>query len=226
MDQTVVTATAGRALGSRPSRRLRAEGKLPGVIYGLGKDPLTIAVDYAELRDALKTAAGLNTVIELDVDGGASETVIVRSVQRHPIKRVVTHADFMRVDLSQSIKVKVPIKLVGDASAVTNEGGMVEQKIFEIEVEVSPLNIPDEIEADLSTLTLDRRIAVSDLVFPAGVTSLVSEEISVVTPVISRAAKMGLSEDEEFAEEGADADGEDGDGEGGEAADSSDGGEE
>ncbi len=224
MDQTVVTATAGRALGSRSSRRLRAEGKLPGVVYGLGKDPITIAVDYAELRDALKTDAGLNTILSLDVDGAATETVIVRSVQRHPIKRLVTHADFLRVDPKQSIKLKIPIKLIGEASAVINEGGMVEQKMFEIEVEVSPLNIPDEIEVDLSMLTLDRRIAVSDLVFPDGVTSLVPDEISVVTPVISRAAKMGLSEDEEFAEEGLE--GGEGDGEGGEAADSSDGGEE
>lgn len=222
MDQIVVTATAGRALGSRPSRRLRAEGKLPGVVYGLGKDPLSIALDYAELRDALKTAAGLNTVLELDVDGAATETVIVRSVQRHPIKRVVTHADFLRVDADQKVRVRVPIKLIGDAGAVTNEGGMIEQHLFEVEVEVSPLNIPDEIEADLSAVTFDQGIAVSDLVFPAGVTPLVSEDISVVAPVISRAAKMDLDEEGGPSEDGA-TDGESG---GGEAADSSDGGEE
>ena len=226
MDQTVVTATPGRALGSRPSRRLRAEGKLPGVVYGLGQDPITISVDYIELRDALKTDAGLNTVIQLDVKGGKKETVIVRSVQRDPIKRVVTHADFMRIDAKQLVKVKVPIHLVGDATAVTNEGAMVEQQMFEIEVEVSPLNIPSEIEADLSMLTLDRRIAVSDLVFPEGVVTTVPGEISVVTPVISRAAKLGDELDEdELGEEGVE--GEDGgDGEGADAVDSSEGSEE
>jgi large subunit ribosomal protein L25 len=223
MDQIVVTATAGRALGTRPSRRLRAEGKLPGVVYGLGKDPLSIAVDYAELRDALKTAAGLNTVLELDVDGAATETVIVRSVQRHPIKRVVTHADFLRVDPNQLVRVKVPIKLIGDDSAVTNEGGMVEQHLFEVEVEVSPLDIPDDIEADLSTVTLDRGINVGDLVFPAGVTPLIAEDISVVAPVISRAAKMDLDEEGELGEDGTTEGESGGDGE---AAGSSDGGEE
>jgi len=220
MDQTVVTATADRVLGSRSSRRLRAEGKLPGVVYGLDKAPVTVTVDYAELRDAMKTKAGMNTVISLDVDKLGEETVIVRSVQRDPIKRLVIHADFLRVDPNHLIKVKVPIKLIGDASAVTNEGGMVEQKLFEVEVEVSPLNIPSEIEADLSMLTLDQGIAVSDLVFPPGATSATSLDISVVTPVITRASKMGLDGEEEGDEGGLDAG--DADGEG----DSSSGGEE
>jgi large subunit ribosomal protein L25 len=226
MDQTVVNAIPGRVLGSRPSRRLRAEGKLPGVVYGLGKDPVTIAVDYVELRDALKTDAGLNTVLRLDVEGSSPETVIIRSVQRHPIKRVVIHADFMRVDLDQAVRIKVPIRLIGDPVEVTNEGGLVEQKMFELEVEVSPENIPSEIEVDISALTLDSRIAVGDLTLPEGVVTAVPEEISVVTPVISRASKMGLDDDDELDEEGvegeAGAEGEDGD----ETADSSEGGEE
>ncbi|MEM8926253.1 MAG: 50S ribosomal protein L25 [Actinomycetota bacterium] len=205
MEQTVVSATTGRELGSRPSRRLRAEGKLPGVVYGLGKDPVTVAVEYTDLRDALKTEAGMNTVLQLDVDGGTTETVIVRSVQRHPIRRVVTHADFMRVDPDQKVTVKVPIKLVGDGSAVTNEGGLIEQKMFEIEVLVSPLDIPSEIEADLSTMTMDQRISVADLDLPEGVESAVAEEISVVIPVASRASKMASTDEDEEGVEGGEA---------------------
>jgi large subunit ribosomal protein L25 len=202
MDQTVVTATSGRTLGTRPARRLRAEGKLPGVVYGLGKEPVPVAVDYAELRDALKGESGMNTVLSLDL-GGQSETVIVRSVQRDPLKRVVTHADFLRVDPEVRIRVKVPVKLVGDGSGVTNYGGMIEQKLFELEVEVLPTEIPAEIEADLSIMTLDRRIGVEDLQLPPGVTTSVPGDISVVTPVISRAAKMAargiiIDEDEEL----------------------------
>lgn len=207
MDQTVVTATTGRAQGTRPSRRLRAEGKLPAVIYGLGQDPIPVTVDYAELRDALKTDAGLNTIISLDVEGSSSETVIVRSVQRHPIRREVTHADFMRVDLTQPVKVKVPIRVIGEATQVIEEGGLIEQQMFEIEVEVSPLNIPADIEADVSTMTLNSRISVADLVLPEGVTTSVPDEISVVAPVISRAAKMMLDEDAESIEDGEDGEG-------------------
>jgi large subunit ribosomal protein L25 len=198
MDQTVVTATSSRPLGSRPSRRLRAEGKLPGVVYGRGLESVPVAVDYHELRDALKGDAGLNTVLSLDL-GGSTETVIVRAVQRDPIKRVVTHADFLRIDPDVPITVKVPIRLVGDGTGVTNFGGMIEQTLFELEVEVLPSRIPPEIEADISIMTLDRRIGVGDLVLPDGVTTTMADDVSVATPVVSRAGKLGgpLGEDDE-----------------------------
>ena len=218
MDQTVVTATPGRELGSRPSRRLRAEGKLPGVVYGLSRDPVTVTVVYNELRDALKTSSGLNTVIQLDLEGADQETVIVRSVQRDPIKRTVTHADFLRVDPSIPIKVKVPITVTGEPTEVYDEGGLIEQNMFEIEVEVSPMSIPSAIDVDISSMTLDSRIAVGDLNMPSGVTTTLAEDIAVVSPVISRAAKMAeeddeaaaaLLEGEEGSEEGSEGEGDD-----------------
>ena len=223
MEQTVVKATLGRDLGSRPSRRLRAEGKLPGVVYGLGKEPQTVAVDYAELRGALNVPTGMNTVFTLDVEG-ATETVLVRTVQRDPIKRVVTHADFLRIDPKQSVRVKVPITMVGDSTNVTENGGMIEQQMFEIEVEVAPNAIPEEIEADISIMTLERGLSVADLNFPDSVIPLVAEEISVVAPVIPRAAKVADEEEaaellegeagEDGAEGGEDADGDEGSAEG------------
>lgn len=203
MEQTVVTATSGRAQGTRPSRRLRAEGQLPAVVYGLGKDPVPVAVSYTDLRDALKGEAGMNTVINLDVDGKETETVIVRSVQRHPIRRVVTHADFMRIDPKQQVSVKVPIHMVGEAAEVAEAGGLVEQKMFEIEVLVSPLDIPSEIEADVSQMDMDTRVSVGDLNLPSGVSTAVAEDISVVIPVSSRASKM--ADDAEGEQDGAEA---------------------
>ncbi|MEM7338881.1 MAG: 50S ribosomal protein L25 [Actinomycetota bacterium] len=202
MSQTVVTATTDRELGSRPSRRLRAEGKLPAVVYGLDKEPQPIAVDYIDLRDALKTDAGMNTVLTLDIEGGDTETVIIRSVERDPIKRVVTHADFLRIDLSRKVRVSVPIVLVGDGSAVTSNGGMIEQKLFEIEVEVSPDAIPAEFEADMSMMTLDRRISVADLDLGEA-TTMMGDDVSVVTPVVSRAAKMAANDEDIEADEAA-----------------------
>lgn len=228
MEQTVVTATPGRKLGTRPSKRLRAEGKLPGVVYGLGRDPITVSVTYNDLRDALKTAAGLNTIIQLDLEGDVgTETVIVRSVQRDPIKRLVTHADFLRVDPDIPIKVKVPISLTGEAVQVIEDGGLIEQNMFEIEVLVSPLRIPEVIEADISTMTLDTRISVGDLNLPEGVTSAVPDDISVVAPVVSRAAKM-LEEAEALEAEGLEGEegAEGGESEGDDSADGSEGGDE
>lgn len=216
MDKTVVNASSSRTLGSRPSRRLRAEGRLPGVVYGLDRDPMSVSVDYAELRDALKGETGLNTILDLDLGAEGTETVIVRSIQRDPLKRTVTHADFLRVDPEVPVRVKVPIRVIGDASNVTNFGGMVEQKLFELDVRALPGKIPNAIEADLSTLTLDRRISVGDLSLPEGVTSPTSLAISVVTPVVSRAAKMAAREAMQAAEAAEAA----------EAADAADGTEE
>ncbi len=198
MQQTVLKATIGRPTGSRASRRLRAAGQLPGVIYGLDKDPVAVAVDYTELRAALTGPAGMNAVFTLDLDG-AEEKVLVRDVQRDPIKRVVTHADFLRIDSDQKIRLSIPIELVGEAKEVIEAGGLIEQAMYEIEVEVAPDAIPESIQAHLDDLTLDSRIAVSDLVAPAGVTFLVEDEISVVVPTVSRAAKMA---DDEEAEDG------------------------
>ncbi len=217
MVQTVVNATLGRDLGSRPSRRLRAEGRLPGVIYGLGKDPQTVAVDYAELRNALNVPTGMNTVFTLDIEGD-QETVLVRTVQRDPIKRLVTHADFLRIDPNKAVKVKVPIQMIGDSTNVTENGGMIEQQMFEIEVEVAPNAIPEVIEADISIMTLERGLSVADLNFADSVTPLVAEEISVVAPVIPRAAKV----DAELDEDGELLEGEEGE-EGAEGAEDSGG---
>ncbi len=196
---TVVKATTGRELGTRPSRRLRREGQLPGVVYGLGKDPQTVQVDYASLRDALKGEAGLNTVFTLDVDG-AAEMVIVRDIQRDVIKRTVTHADFLRVDESTPVKLTVPVHLTGTSAAVADAGAIVEQKMFRIRVSALPRAIPHAIEADISGLTMDARLAVGDLNLPEGVTPLVADRITVAAPVGTRASRMLDGEEGEDGE--------------------------
>ncbi len=219
MTETVVKASTGRDLGTRASRRLRNEGNLPAVVYGRGKDPVAVSVLYTDLRDALNTESGLNTLLTLDIDG-APETVLCRSVQRDPIKRVATHADFLRVDPDVPVTIKVPIRLVGDSTAVTSVGGMVEQKRFELEIDVAPSNIPEAIEADMSMMSLDRRIAVADLNLPSGATTRVPGEISIAAPVIPRAVLKstdadGEEVDGEATDEAGDADG--GDDAGGDA---------
>lgn len=222
---TVVKATTGRAQGTRSSRRLRNEGQLPGVVYGQQKDPLPVAVTYSELRDALQGEAGMNTVFTLDVEG-AQETVIVRDVQRDPIKRRVTHADFLRVDPDQPISVTIPVTLTGTAVEVAEAGALVEQKMFRLQVSVLPRSIPTVIEADISGLTMDSRLAVGDLVLPEGVTSMIADRITVAAPVETRVSKMDLGEEEEGlegeeAEEGAEGAAEDGGDAGGDGGDSS-----
>ena len=141
MSQITVRATTGRPLGSSSSRRLREEGQLPGVVYGRGADPVTVTVDHTELRDALKVKTGMNTVFQLDIDG-TPEKVIIKEVQRDPIRRMASHVDFLRVADDEPIKVKVPIKLTGIAKEVAEAGALVEQKLFELPIVVLPTAIP------------------------------------------------------------------------------------
>ncbi len=209
---TIVKAETGREQGTGPCRRLRNEGKLPGVVYGLGKDPIPVSVVYTELREALQVPTGMNTVFTLDVDG-SHEMVVVRDVQRDPIKRVVTHADFLRVDPDVPISVSVPLVVTGTSVEVAEAGALVEQKMHSIRVSVLPRSIPIAIEADISSLTMDSRFAVADLNLPDGVTSLVPDRITVAAPVGTRASKMvGGVEVDEFGDEiedGGDASGDD-----------------
>ncbi|MGH1504888.1 MAG: 50S ribosomal protein L25 [Acidimicrobiales bacterium] len=196
---TVVTAKTGRATGSGPARRLRAEGELPGVVYGLGQDPISVNVTYTELRDALKGEAGMNTVFMLDLEGTQTE-VIVRDVQRDPIKRTVTHADFLRVDERSKITVTVPVVLTGKSSAVADAGGIIEQKLHQLKVRCSPHSIPNEVSVDISPMTLDDRLAVGDVALPDGVVSKIPGRITIAATVIPRGART--DEEEEGGEEG------------------------
>jgi len=210
MAEIILHATPRPPQGTRPARRLRAEGKIPGVVYGLGADPVTLAVDWRELRAALVTEQGLNAVIHLDIDGSTTPT-LVKEIQRHKVRRDVLHVDFIRVDLSKTVEVEVPVHLEGEAEAVTREDGVVDQVLTALLIEAKPDDIPSQLTVDISGLEIGHALRVSDIVLPAGVTTSVDPEEAVVT------ASHGVSEAELEAaeaevagepEEGAEAEGE------------------
>ncbi len=217
---TVVKATTGRQQGSRPSQRLREEGQLPGVLYGLGQEPIVVQVTYTELRDAMKSSdQGLNTVITLDVEGVQSD-VILKDIQRDPIRRTVTHADFLRVDEGTKVTITVPIVLSGHSEEVADAGAIVEQKMFQLKVLCSPSAIPKQIDADISSMTIDQRLALAHVNLPEGVTTKVGGNITVAAPVVPRGAKalddeiaaaeaLAAEESAEGAAPAADAEGDD-----------------
>lgn len=197
MDVTL-TAETGRALGSRSSRRLRREGKVPGVVYGLDQDTVSVAVDWPELRAALTTEAGLNALITLDVDG-AEDLTIVKDLQRDPVRRDVVHVDFLRISRDTEIEVEVPIVLEGTAEKVEREDGTVAHLLFSLAVYAKPGAIPNELTIDVSDMELNDAIRVADLDLPTGVRTEVDEEEVVVTAQISRAT-IEAAEEEELAE--------------------------
>lgn len=199
MAELTLTAETGRPTGSRSSNRLRAEGKIPGVVYGLGSDPKAVAVDWRELRQVLTTDAGLNALINLDVDGEQHLT-IVKELQRNPVKRTVTHVDFILIDRDADIEVEVPIVLDGEATLVERENGTVTQAMFSLTIVAKPGSIPDQVTADISELEVGGAIRVGDLPLPSGVRTEVDPEDPVALGEVTRAAMEAAAEEEEGEE--------------------------
>jgi large subunit ribosomal protein L25 len=194
MSEVTLTASTGRETGTRPSRRLRREDQVPAVVYGEGRDAVSIAVDRRDLRRVLSTEAGQNALITLTVDG-ESHLTVVKELQRHPVRRDVTHVDFLTVNPDAAIEVEVPIHLVGEAKEVSQNGGITEQRLMALRVLVKPQSIPDGIEADITDLTLTTTITAADLPLPEGVELVTDPEQAIVTAELTRAAVTGLNEE-------------------------------
>jgi large subunit ribosomal protein L25 len=182
-------ATPRPPQGTRPVRRLRSEGKVPGVVYGLGGDPITLSVEWRELRAALITEQGLNAVIHLDISGETTPT-LVKDIQRHKVRRDVLHIDFIRVDLDKTVEVEVAIHLEGEAEKVGRAGGVVDQVLTSLLITAKPDDIPSGLTIDITDLEIGSALHVSDIALPAGVTTSVDPEETVVN------ASRSVSEEE------------------------------
>ncbi len=203
MASTVLVANTGRPTGSAASRRMRTEDNIPGVLYGHGMSPVSVSVGRRDLRLALSGAAGLNTVLDLTVDGKVY-AAIVKELQRHPVRRNVAHIDFLQVNLDEEITVSVPLRLEGEATKVANGGGLVDPAVDSIEVTTTPRTIPDEFVVDISAMDMDTVIRLSDIPMPAGVTPTGDPESPVVTVLTMRAELAEIeAADAEVAEEQA-----------------------
>jgi large subunit ribosomal protein L25 len=187
MSEVTLTAETGRPTGTGPSRRMRTEGRVPGVIYGGGQPATQVTFNRADLRHALNTEAGQNALVRIEVDGDSVVT-LVREIQRHPIRRDVTHIDFLKVDSTKPVELDVPVRLVGEAKKVTVMGGMTEQRLNTLRVRVRPDEIPNAIEVDISEMRLDRSLLVKDLTMPEGTVCLTKPQQAVVTAELTRAA--------------------------------------
>ncbi len=208
MSQTVLVAESGRTTGSAASRRLRGADVIPGVLYGHGMDPISVSVGRRDLRIALSGAAGVNTVLDLTVDGQVYPA-IVKEIQRHPVRRTVAHVDFIQVNLDEEITVAVPLRLEGEAEAVARDGGLVDPAVDTIEVTTTPRNIPDEFVVDVSNMEMDTVIRLADIEMPSGVTATGDPEMPIVTVLTMRAEVAEIeAADAEAAEEQAEAEGE------------------
>ncbi len=168
MADLILKTETQRELGTRPSRRLRRSGQIPGVVYGLGGDSVAVAVDARDLRSALNTDAGLNALLTLEVDGDR-QLSLVKELQHHPVRNEVIHVDFIRVDADVAVEVEVRLVLEGEATEVNNEDGVVDQAAFTVRVLAKPEAIPNELTIDISEMTMGDTLRTGDIELPDGV---------------------------------------------------------
>lgn len=169
--------------GKSANRRLRREEMIPAVVYGGGKEPISIQVPRKTLIDLFKSGGSENRIFLLKLaDTGQSRHAMIRDMQIHPITRKVEHVDFMRIDMSKRIRVRVHITLEGVPYGVRTEGGLLDFVTREVEVECLPTAIPQEIKVDVNDVKVGQHLEVKDLQLPAGV-KLIEDEDRVIVSV-------------------------------------------
>ncbi|MGH9288204.1 MAG: 50S ribosomal protein L25 [Acidimicrobiales bacterium] len=208
-DDIILVAETGRTIGSPASRRLRATGKIPAVLYGRGAEPAPISVEWRDLRSALTTDKGLNALLTLKI-GSKRTKAIVKELQRHPVRRDVLHIDFLAVDVDKPITTDVPLLLEGEPEKVIRDDGVVEQILNVLIVTAKPDAIPGHIAVDVSDLEIGQHVTVGDLQLPPDVTTEADPEETIVTAKLTSLA-LAEEEEEEEGEEGEE-EGEEGEG--------------
>lgn len=191
-------------IGKGPARRARSGGQIPAVLYGRGLDPVPLSVDAKEMTKALTTEAGLNVLINLQLDKNKYFTML-REVQRHPVRGQLLHVDFVKIERDVRIQADVPIHLVGESRGV-KEGGVVEHHLWELKVEALPTDVPPSIEVDISDLGIGDHFRVSEIKALKDVDVLTALEeivVSVVEPQVIQLPEEIAAEEAAAAEAAA-----------------------
>src|SRR3954453_18100218 len=176
-DSTKLSLNARDPEGSRTARRLRRTGEVPGVIYGEGGDPSHFSVDARILRNTL---AHSGAILDISIDGATAVPVLVKDLQRHPVRGEIMHVDFLRVNMSETIQTTVVLELTGaDEAPGVVEGGVLSQETRELNIEALPGDIPDATTVDVSKLQINETMGLDAIDAPKGVTLLDDPETTV-----------------------------------------------
>ncbi|MFP5316849.1 MAG: 50S ribosomal protein L25 [Acidimicrobiia bacterium] len=202
MAEVQLAAHARPKKGSPESRRLRAAGKVPAVLYGHGVEPQSLFVDARELRGALSGEGGLNALLSLQVDS-ARHLAMARQLQRHPLRGTVSHVDFVIVRRDEIVSADVPVRLEGEAEEVSRADGVIEQQLFNLAVNATPGNIPPSIDVDISGMRVGDTLRVGDLKLPQSVTTDLDPDEPVVVATASTVSAEIEAEEEAVADEAA-----------------------
>jgi len=171
-DTTTITAEIREDVGKGASRRLRHAGKVPAVIYGGHKDPVSLTVQLDELLHATSNESFFASILEIKVGKDRTQQAIVRDMHRHPFKPVIMHIDFMRVSAEVVIRISVPIHFVGEEESPAGKasGVVIQHQVTEVEIAALPKDIPEFLAVDLSNIDAGDAVMLSSIALPEGVT--------------------------------------------------------
>jgi large subunit ribosomal protein L25 len=207
MQQETLRAEKRDGSGSRPARRMRRDGRVPGIVYGSGLETMSISVDRRDLDSTLHTEAGLNALINVIVDDKDEVLAVAREIQRDPVRGEITHLDLIMVKLDTEIEAEVHIEYVGTPVGVREEDGFIEAIETTVMLTALPTAIPSGIEVDISGLAIGHTLKVADLPAMEGVTYVTDEDrplVTVLLPTVEEEPVVELLEGEEieYDEEG------------------------
>lgn len=170
MQSFEITAEPRENVGKGASRRLRKTGKVPGIVYGTGKEAAMISLDQNTLGHQLENEAFYSHILTLNV-GKASDQVVLKDLQRHPYKRQILHVDFQRIDAKEKLTMRVPLHFINESvcPGVKDDGGVVSHIMTDLEISCLPKDLPEYIDVDLAEVNLNETVHLSDLVLPEGI---------------------------------------------------------
>lgn len=198
MNDQVIVVRKREETGTGASRRYRAAGRIPAVVYGAKKDSIPISVDRSSVLNLLRQGGGDNAIFLLKMEGTEKERhAMIRDMEIHSTRREILHIDFLRLLMDQVIRVMVPVELVGIPLGVQNDGGVLDHVTREVELECLPGDIPQQLEVDVSELYIGQHVEVRDLQVPDNVT-LLEEEGRVVAAVGAPRELEEIEEEEEL----------------------------
>ena len=190
-------------IGKSGAREVRKEGNIPAILYGQGEDPVPLVVRPEELKRALSNSAGINTVLELEIDGSeppAKRFSMVREIQKDPIRNRVLHLDFLAIDMKKSVRVQVPVTTRGRSEG-ERRGGRLEKLMRTIDLECLPGDIPDLIEIDVSSLEIGGFVDIAGLSLGEEVKPMRDGSEKVVQVLAQRSQEEEVDADVEDEEE-------------------------
>ncbi len=207
MAQSTLNVLKRKRMGKSGAREIRKEGNIPAVLYGKGTDTLSLVINPSELKEALSTAAGENTLLEIRVKDGEEDIKklsLLREIQYDFLTSKPIHLDFQALDMNQKITVSVPVQIEGKSIGV-KEGGILEEILREISVECLPTDIPNSFIVDVSELEVGHSIHVNVLEIKEGISILHEQEDTILTVLAPKVEVVEIEEVEveEGAEEGA-----------------------